>query len=74
MIKAVDERGTEISMKVSSIANDEDGFMWNDAYASQRLDRMAQVTRPTSKHPGEQHKRKQLTSPRFGGDETLAEI
>lgn len=44
MLKAADERGTEISIKLSSMANAEDGFMWDDAYASQRLDRMAQVS------------------------------
>ena len=43
MLKAVDERGTEISVKLTAIANAETGFLWNDAYASQRLDRMAQV-------------------------------
>lgn len=43
MLKAVDERGTEISIKLSAMANLDTGFMWNDAYASQRLDRMAQV-------------------------------
>lgn len=44
MVKAVDERGTEIRVKLSAIANAGHGFMWNDAYASQRLDRMSQVT------------------------------
>lgn len=43
MLKGADERGTEISVKLSSMANQSAGFMWDDAYASQRLDRMAQV-------------------------------
>ncbi|CAN0165979.1 unnamed protein product, partial [Ectocarpus fasciculatus] len=42
MLKGADERGTEISVKLSSMANQSTGFMWDDAYASQRLDRMAQ--------------------------------
>ncbi|CAN0431472.1 unnamed protein product, partial [Ectocarpus sp. 12 AP-2014] len=42
MLKGSDERGTEISVKLSSMANQSTGFMWDDAYASQRLDRMAQ--------------------------------
>ncbi|CAN0189143.1 unnamed protein product, partial [Ectocarpus sp. 4 AP-2014] len=42
MLQGADERGTEISVKLSSMANQSTGFMWDDAYASQRLDRMAQ--------------------------------
>lgn len=43
MVKATDERATEVVGRVSYMTSVESGFMWDDTYASQRLDRMAEV-------------------------------
>lgn len=43
MLIASDERGTEIQGRLSYVMNLDGGFMWDDAYASERLDRMAEV-------------------------------
>lgn len=43
MFKTMEERGAIVLMELSQMANKEDGFMWDDDYASQRLNRMSQV-------------------------------
>lgn len=48
MLKGTDHRGAETAASLSGMINDATGehgggFMWNDDYASARLDRMAQV-------------------------------
>ncbi|CAM9094798.1 unnamed protein product [Ascophyllum nodosum] len=42
MLKSTDQRGTEVIGRLSYTANIDNGFMWDDAYASERLDCMAQ--------------------------------
>ena len=44
MLKSTDQRGTEVIGRLSYTANIDNGFMWDDAYASERLDCMAQVS------------------------------
>ena len=44
MVKSTDERGTDMLGRLSFMTHTNKGFMWDDDYASERLDRMAQVT------------------------------
>lgn len=43
MLKMADDRGVELASRLNTIANEREGFMWNDTYARNRLDRMSQV-------------------------------
>lgn len=43
MLKTMDERSADIAGRLSYIANEDKGFMWDDNYATERLDHMAQV-------------------------------
>ncbi|CAN0064124.1 unnamed protein product [Discosporangium mesarthrocarpum] len=42
MVKGMDERGAEVVARLSELVRHDAGFMWDDAYASQRLDKMAE--------------------------------
>ncbi|CAM9568890.1 unnamed protein product [Chrysoparadoxa australica] len=42
MVVSLDDRGTEVLDRLTFVLSLEQGFMWDDAYASNRLDRLAQ--------------------------------